>query len=214
MRRVDFGPNTSVGDEYRAAYARMMEEADAIAKGTLPESLWVGEHRLTVTLGRSLKAKSQVLTTDGRVDIVEIERGGGATLHNLGQVVAYPLVRLEAHGLSPVSYLRLLEEVIISALREDGIEAQAVAGQTGVWVGAQKIASLGVAVKDGIARHGLALNVSNDLSDFSVINPCGFTAETMTRVQSFAPQATFEDYRERIAAHLLIALKAATSVAR
>ncbi len=202
MRRVDFGPDTAEGADYARILARMQAEADQVAAGALPETFWIGEHTLTVTLGRSLKAKAQLLAPPGSVTVVEVERGGGATLHNLGQVVVYPLLRLQAHDLSPVSYLRVLELIIIEALADDGLEARALEGKTGVWVVERKIASLGVSLVNGVTRHGLALNVDNDLRDFALINPCGFSAETMIKVASLVPTATFRDYKERLARKL------------
>lgn len=195
MRRVDFDPSTP----YQTVYARMQDEASQIAKGSLAESYWIGDHALTITLGRSLKSQSQLLASPERVNVVEIERGGGATMHNPGQLVIYPLLRIGERGLSPVTYLRELERLIIRGLAEDGIEAAALEGKTGVWVGPRKIASLGVSLIDGVTRHGLALNVANDLRDFSLITPCGFSADTMVRVQTYEPKATLAAYKERFA---------------
>jgi lipoyl(octanoyl) transferase len=195
LRRLDFDTGTT----YASALASMQAEADAISAGTLAESFWIGEHPLTVTLGRSLKSRSQLLAPPATVAVVEVERGGGATLHNPGQVVVYPLLRIEQRGLSPVTYLRQLEEILIAALAEDQIEARAIPGQTGVWVGERKIASLGVSLIKGVTRHGLALNVTNNLRDFAYINPCGFTADTMVNVAHFNPGTSFAAYKERLA---------------
>jgi lipoate-protein ligase B len=179
----------------------MQVEANAIAAGAASECVWIGEHPLTITLGRSLKAPSQIVAVPAHVPIVEIERGGGATLHNPGQLVVYPLLRLADHGLSPVSYLRLLEDLLIASLSDAGIAARTIAGQTGVWVGERKIASLGVSLAHGITRHGLALNVTSDLHDFAMISPCGFSADVMTRVADFQ-NASVADWAERVFLHL------------
>jgi lipoate-protein ligase B len=195
LRRVDFDP----AEPYQAVYDRMQREAAQIAKGELPESYWIGDHALTVTLGRSLKSKGQLLASPEQVNVVEVERGGGATMHNPGQLVVYPLVKLARLGLSPVTYLRELEALIVRALAEDGIVAHAEEGKTGVWVGPRKIASLGVSLIDGVTRHGLAVNVQNDLRDFSLITPCGFTADTMVRAQMYEPDVTFAAYKARFA---------------
>ena len=203
MLRHDFGPDHApYAGDYLQVFAATTAAADGIARGDTPEQLWIGEHPLTITLGRSLKAQSQVGVVPAEVPVVTVERGGGATLHNLGQVVAYPLIQLERRKLSPVSYLRLLEDAIIAVLAEDGITGQAIAGQTGVWVGGRKIASLGVSLISGVTRHGLAINVSNSLRDFGLISPCGFSADVMTRVVDLRPGATFDDYRERLFAEL------------
>lgn len=203
LQRHNFGPHTAIGGDYATVYARTTQEADRIAKGEADEQLWIGHHPLTITLGRSLKAQGQVGVVPAHVPVVSVERGGGATLHNLGQVVAYPLMRLDRRNLSPVSYLRLLEEAIIAVLAEDNITAQAIAGQTGVWVGERKIASLGVSLINGVTRHGLAINVTNELNDFSLITPCGFSASVMTKVADYRKDASFPDYVERMHAALL-----------
>lgn len=194
MIRRDFDPSL----RYQDVLARMQEDAAEVAKGG-NERYWIGDHSLTITLGRSLKSQSQLLASPDKVNVVEVERGGGATMHNPGQLVLYPLLRIAERGLSPVTYLRELERIIIAALASDGIVAEAIAGKTGVWVGPRKIASLGVSLIDGVTRHGLALNVSNDLRDFSLITPCGFSADTMVRVQTYEPAATFAGYKDRFA---------------
>ncbi len=195
MRRADFSPATP----YRDVYDRMQAEASRVAKGELAEGFWMGDHSLTITLGRSLKSQSQLLASPEQVTVVEVERGGGATMHNPGQLVVYPLLKLASRGLSPVSYLRSLEALIVEALAMDDIKAQALEGKTGVWVGPKKIASLGVSLIDGVTRHGLALNVVNDLQDFALITPCGFSADTMVSVKHYVPNMTFDTYKERFA---------------
>lgn len=197
IREIAFTPQQT----YASVLAAMQLEADAIASGRQSEALWIGEHPLTVTLGRSLKSPGQIVALRDEVPVVAVERGGGATLHNPGQLVIYPLLRLVDHGLSPVSYLRMLEEALIAALTEGDIAARVIAGQTGVWVGERKIASLGVSLARGITRHGLALNVINALSDFAMIAPCGFSAEVMTRVAEFQP-ASIGEWSARVAGHL------------
>lgn len=197
MRQVSFTTEQS----YASVLEAMQREAESIAQGGASEALWVGEHPLTVTLGRSLKAPGQVVAVPQEVPLVSVERGGGATLHNPGQLVIYPLLRLADHGHSPVSYLRMLEEVLIAALGDTGVKAQVIAGQTGVWVGEHKIASLGVSLARGITRHGLALNVTNSLRDFAMITPCGFSADVMTRVAEFQP-AHFAEWSARVVGHL------------
>lgn len=211
MKRQNFGWTGALGPTldggYAGVYAATAAQAELISRGEAPEQLWIGQHPLTVTLGRSLKAKSQVGVVPAHVPVVEIERGGGATLHNPGQVVAYPLLRLEQHALSPVTYLRVLEQCIISVLASYGVTGEAIAGQTGVWVAGRKVASLGVSVVSGVTRHGLALNVANSLHDFSLISPCGFSPDIMTRLVDLQPTATFEECAERLCFALLGALE-------
>jgi len=170
-----------------------------IAQELRPETLLIGEHPLTITLGRSLKAPSQVLPhAAAHAQIVQLERGGGATLHNPGQVVGYPLLRLKKRQLSPVSYLRMIERLLIDTLETEGVSAGLQAGQTGVFVDSYKIASIGVAVKQDVSYHGFALNVCNHLNDFNFINPCGMDASLMTHLKKYNPTCDFIDVRNKI----------------
>jgi lipoyl(octanoyl) transferase len=202
MRTIAF----TVAEPYAQVLAAMQQEAERVASGEVSECFFVGEHPLTVTLGRSLKSPGQVVAMRPDVPLVHVERGGGATLHNHGQLVIYPLVRLSQHGSSPVGFLRALERALIEALAEEKIEARVIAGQTGVWIGERKVASLGVSVAHDVTRHGLALNVCNTLSDFAMISPCGFSAEVMTRVADFLPGATFADWAPRVTRTLVQAI--------
>lgn len=202
VKVVFFGPEQALGADYPAILSEMHARATAIAKGAEPEMILMGEHALAITLGRSRAAHSQIAVQPSPAPIYEVERGGGATLHHPGQLVVYPLLRLAQHGLSPVSYLRLLEQVVIEILAEQGITAQARAGETGVWTGGdaapRKVASIGVAVREGVSLHGLALNVDNDLSDFKLISPCGFSHEVMTNTRALGSALTLQNYQSRM----------------
>lgn len=110
-----------------------------------------------------------------------MERGGEATFHNPGQLVAYPLLRLEGAERDLHLHLRRLEGVVIELCEAFGVEASRRQGATGVWVRSQtrKIASIGVAVSRWVTYHGVALNVDNELKGFQKISPCGFSANVM-----------------------------------
>jgi lipoyl(octanoyl) transferase len=166
--------------EYEAVWRRQHELCDAIAAKDQPETLLLVEHPHVITTGRGTDPKN-VLSRD--VPVHEIERGGDATYHGPGQLVGYPLIRVADHGLGLHSYLRGLEDVLIRVLATFGLRAQRVARKTGVWVGERKIASIGIAVRQGVSYHGFALNVNTDLSQFARINPCGFDAAVMTSMQ-------------------------------
>ena len=145
-----------------------------------PDRLYLVEHPRVFTFGR----KSDENSLRPSPSFV-IERGGEATFHNPGQLVAYPILSLKEGERDIGFYLRSLEQVVIETLFHWGIEGQRKEGATGVWVHSQtkKIASIGVAVKSWITLHGIALNVENDLSGFSEINPCGFSASVMTSMK-------------------------------
>jgi lipoyl(octanoyl) transferase len=146
------------------------------------DTLVLVEHPEVITLGRS--AKPENVLDAGGLAVVPIERGGDATYHGPGQVVAYPILLLREDERDLHRYLRGLEESILRTLADFGLRGMRVAGSTGVWIGEQatprKLASIGVAVRRWVTLHGLALNVNTDLAGFATINPCGFPASVMT----------------------------------
>jgi lipoyl(octanoyl) transferase len=156
-------------------------------RGELGDRLLLVEHPDVITLGRRRDADKNVLSP-GSIPVVEIERGGDATYHGPGQLVAYPILQLEGGERDLHAYLRALEEAIIATCADLGLAAERNPGWTGVWVGPRpglqperrKLASIGIAVRRWVTFHGLALNVSTELSRFSALNPCGLEANVMT----------------------------------
>ncbi|HEY0793308.1 MAG TPA: lipoyl(octanoyl) transferase LipB [Chthoniobacterales bacterium] len=144
------------------------------------EAVFLLEHEAVYTIGRRPDKTS--LGDVGRLPfpVHEINRGGQATFHGPGQLVAYPVLNLNERGRDLHRYLRELETVLINLLAESGLEASRVSGKTGAWVQGRKIASIGVGVRRWISMHGLALNVGSDLSGFAAITPCGLPGVTMT----------------------------------
>ena len=166
----------------RAAAARI--------NGELPQDyLYLVEHPPVVTLGRSSRDPAnrrftpELLAARG-VELFEVERGGDVTFHGPGQLVGYPIIDLNRHKLDLHWYLRQVEEVLIRALAPFGILGERSAGQTGVWTGGRKIASIGVHARQWVTWHGFALNVTTDLSYFDLMVPCGIAGVTMTSVRS------------------------------
>lgn len=139
------------------------------------DSLFVLQHRPVYTLGTA--SSEQFLNFDVKdspFDIYRTERGGEVTYHGPGQIVMYPIMNLRNHKMDLHWYLRSLEEVIIRALSETFcIKASRLEGLTGVWHGNQKLAAIGIRVSQWITYHGLALNVTTDLTPFRSIVPCG-----------------------------------------
>ena len=117
--------------------------------------------------------------------LYDIERGGDITYHGPGQLVAYPIFKVEREVRS---YLRKLEEVVINLLSAYGLESEGSPGYAGVWVKGEKIASIGVAIKRSVSFHGLALNVSTNLAHFDYIVPCGLVGKTMTSMTKLLGQ--------------------------
>jgi len=155
--------------DYDAAWRLQHQLVAARLKGEGQDTLLLLEHPPVYTCGASSKAVAPApLPHPYRI----IERGGDFTYHGPGQLVGYPILRLADSGLNARTYLRALEAVLIEAVRPFGLEAEALKGFTGVWCRGKKIASIGVAVKNGVSYHGFALNVSCDLEPFRAIYPC------------------------------------------
>jgi lipoate-protein ligase B len=168
-------------EKYRAAWDRQLELVGERQRGEGRDTLILVEHPHVYTLGRAQKAKANVLAP-GEVPVVEIERGGDVTYHGPGQLVAYPICALAEGERDLHRFLRNLEEAILRTLAALSVDAERRPGATGVWVGDRKIASIGIACRRWVTFHGLALNVSTDLSYFARIRPCGFASDVMTSI--------------------------------
>lgn len=153
----------------------------------IPNTALIVEHPAVITLGarqslNKLRISRDVLETR-HIDIVEIRRGGGATAHNPGQLVCYPIVHLQQLGLGISEYIRTLEAIGIELLSNLGVQSTRQKGAPGLWIGERKIASVGVRVSKFVTYHGIAINIRNDLSIFDSIVPCGLDNVEMTSVQ-------------------------------
>jgi lipoyl(octanoyl) transferase len=170
---------------YREVWAQQLALVEQRQIGQAPDTLLVVEHPHVFTLGRRREAKQNVLAP-GNVEVVEIERGGDVTYHGPGQLVAYPilLLREEDDERDLHAFLRNLEEAVIETCARVGVTADREPGKTGVWTTTElcrkKLCSMGIACRKWVTFHGLALNVTTDLSYFARINPCGFEATVMT----------------------------------
>ena len=171
-------------------------------RGEVADALILVEHPHVYTLGRSQKARANLLAP-GDVPVIEIERGGDVTYHGPGQLVAYPICALAEGERDLHRFLRSLEEGILRTLAEAEIQGERRPGATGVWVGPRKIASIGIACRRWVTFHGLALNVSTDLGYFGRIKPCGFDSDVMTSMSDCLGRAvTVAEVKPRLARHL------------
>ncbi|HVA92771.1 MAG TPA: lipoyl(octanoyl) transferase LipB [Chloroflexota bacterium] len=173
--------------EYRQAWALQRGLAEARRAEQAPDTLLLVEHPHTFTLGRRgtpahILADAEALQRRD-VAVVPIDRGGDITYHGPGQLVAYPILQLARWGSDISLYVRLLEEVGIRTAATYGVTAERQHGNTGVWVGNDKLAAIGVRVSRWVTTHGLALNVAPDLSYFADIVPCGLYDRGVTSLE-------------------------------
>ncbi|MBC7779644.1 MAG: lipoyl(octanoyl) transferase LipB [Proteobacteria bacterium] len=167
--------------DYRATWAAMQRFTDARSEAT-DDEIWLTEHPPVYTLG--LAGRIEHLHTPAGIDIVHSDRGGQITYHGPGQVVMYTLIDLRRRRLGARALVRLLEMAVIDCLAEYGVPAHGRVDAPGVYVGAAKIAALGLKLRRGASYHGLALNVSMDLSPFAGIDPCGFPGLAVTQTKA------------------------------
>ena len=171
---------------YQDAHALQQELVTKRVEGEIGDALVLTEHEPVITHGRATPADELVALRATGIPCLEVERGGEATYHGPGQLVAYPILLLEEQRRDLHRYLRDLEEVVIGVLSEFAIEGRRRPGLTGVWIGERKVCSIGVAVRRWVTWHGLALNLDTDLAPFRRFNPCGLAPDVMTRVADHA----------------------------
>ncbi len=168
---------------YEEALALQESLVKQRAAGEIDDRLLLLEHDPVYTIGRTPDQSSLRGAMHLPHPLVQINRGGQATYHGPGQLVGYPILDLRRRGQDLHRYLRALEEILIELCNAFGIAAQRRESLTGVWVGARKIASIGVGVRHWISMHGFALNVCGDLSPFYQITPCGIAGVEMTSIE-------------------------------
>jgi lipoate-protein ligase B len=173
--------------DYGVALKLQRELVHKRTLGLIPDSVLIVEHPAIFTIGRSGSRKNLLVKEDelaGRnIKVLDTDRGGDITFHSPGQLVIYPIVDLKERSRDLHMYLRDLEEVAIGFLARYSVNGGRNAGRTGVWVSGRKIASIGVAARDWVTYHGLSINVNNDTSFFSMINPCGIEGLKVTSLK-------------------------------
>ena len=158
---------------YEEVWDRQKKLMNERRMGIVPDTLILVEHDPVYTLGKNSNENHLLKSRDVDIPVYQIERGGDVTFHGPGQLVGYPILDLHHHRLSVSWYMRTLEEVLIQTLGQFSIKARRREGLTGVWVGEEKIAALGVRLSRWVSMHGFALNVNTDLEFFDGIIPCG-----------------------------------------
>ena len=192
----------------RIGYGAALELQQSLIAGrkqdALPDQLLLLEHPHVITMGRNgrhenLLASEEIMQRAG-ISFFPTDRGGDVTYHGPGQLVAYPILDLRQWKRDVGAYVRAVEQTIIDTLAGYGIAAGRIPKLTGVWVGERKIAAIGVHISRWVTSHGLALNVSTDLSYFHYIVPCGLT-KPVTSMAQLGVRVTLEEVSRTLAAH-------------
>jgi lipoic acid synthetase len=177
--------------DYNEAFQRQLALVEERINGSAPDRLILVEHPPVVTLGRSGSQKdlciSETALHQRGVECCAVDRGGQATFHGPGQLVAYPIIKLAEKDLH--LYLQTLLEVVAAVLRTYGLKPVLKQDRPGVWVDFGKIASVGIAVRKWVTYHGVALNVNTDLDGFNWIVPCGHRGETIISLNALLGQS-------------------------
>lgn len=172
---------------YREVWDLQRRIHAAVEQGTSADTWIAVEHSPVVTLGRQAKRGNILLSAaalrERGIDTVEIERGGDVTYHGPGQLVVYPIIKMERFR-EVVPLVRSLEKAVINCCGRFGVTGERWSEHAGVWVGGRCICAVGLAVKRMVSMHGLALNVSTALDYDRIINPCGFTDRGITSLSA------------------------------
>ena len=193
--------------DYEKSWQMQREIHQAVADGAKSNTLILIEHPSVYTAGR----RTDILERpqDG-TPVIDVDRGGRITWHGPGQIVGYPIVRLEKRN-EVVGFVRNLEDALIATLAEFNINGISIAGKTGVWIkderGERKISAIGVRVAKGVTMHGFALNVCPDLTKFNAIIPCGMPeAETTSMQRELNRTISIAEVTPALEKHMVIAL--------
>ena len=202
-RRCDVFSLGTLG--YRKAWDLQKELVGKRLKKEINDTLLLMEHPSLFTIGRR-GSKENLLVADEDLEkkgilVYKVDRGGDITYHGPGQVIGYPILDLNEHGRDVHLMLRNLEEVIIGFLSDYEMEACRIPGYTGVWVGKEKIAAIGIGVSHWITFHGFCLNINPDMNYFSMINPCGIKGRGVTSLEKLRVTEDREKIERRLVKH-------------
>ena len=173
--------------DYAAALALQAQRVQERKAEIIPDTLILLQHPHVYTLGRNARRENLLVAperlAEAGASVFQTDRGGDVTYHGPGQLVGYPVFNLAQHRRDIAWYMRCLEEVFIAVAKCYSISARRVEGLTGVWVGNDKLAALGVHISRWITSHGFALNVNTDLRYFDWIVPCGIRDKGVTSLE-------------------------------
>ena len=173
----------------RQPYQKMLKKQHAERKKLIEKSgiekVFVLEHDHVITKGKRHALLEAEKINNHDIPIVETKRGGLATYHGPGQLIVYPIINIGSRKIRIRQWVYLLEEAVITLLRELNIESNRKCSLPGVWVGDAKICSIGLHIQHGISIHGIALNVDPDLNFFSLFKPCGIANANVCSISMF-----------------------------
>jgi lipoyl(octanoyl) transferase len=181
---------------------RAMQRFTAERDCATADEIWITEHPPVFTVGLNGKPEHGPYGPTA-IPVIKVDRGGQITYHGPGQVLLYTLLDLKRRALGVRALVTMLEQAVIDLLADYKVRAERRPGAPGVYVGAAKIAALGLRVKNHCCYHGLAFNVDMDLSPFSLINPCGYRGLAVTHALDLGIHDEVEVLRERLLAKLL-----------
>ncbi len=187
---------------YEPTWRAMQRFTDQRTADT-PDEIWLCEHPPVFTLGQA--GKPEHLLHDIGIPVIKIDRGGQITYHGPGQLVVYLLLDLRRRNLKVRELVTRIEQALIDTLADYGIAAARQAGAPGVYVGAAKIAALGLRIRNGCSFHGLSLNIAMDLAPYAAINPCGYAGMAVTQIRDLCAEPAAHDpaqVAQRLLAHL------------
>lgn len=172
---------------YGLALQKQKELLEKRAIDAIPDTLILVEHSPVFTMGKHGKLENLLISDrvlrEKNVELYRIERGGDITFHGPGQLIGYPIFKINQSLVGIRQFIFEIEKVLCNTLKSLDIQARSNHPYIGVWVENRKIASIGIAVKNHVTFHGFALNISTDLSYFDLINPCGLKNIKMTSIE-------------------------------
>ena len=186
--------------DYHKTWASMQNVILSKGQGD-PDELWLLEHFPVYTLGFGASENNLLIEND--IPVIRSDRGGEATYHGPGQIVAYFLINLRRKGWGPKRFVNELESSVIDFLKDYGVSSKRQQGNPGVYIGDKKICSVGLKIKRGYSYHGLSINVDMDLSPFESINICGKKSLKATDLNEFAEvpiEKAFKDFEKTVKA--------------
>ena len=169
------------------------------------DEIWLVQHPPVYTQG--LAGKPEHLLHSSNIPVVKIDRGGQITYHGPGQIVAYMLLDLRRWKINVRELVRLMEQAVVDLLAEFGIAAQGREEAPGVYVGAAKIAALGLKIRNGYCYHGLSFNVDMDLGPFASINPCGYAGLRVTQARELGITVSISELQAQLVQNLIRGLQ-------